>query len=318
MTPTGAQALDAFLSSLAARDSSPHTVRAYATSIARFLGWLDEHGEEGRTWIDPSRRQMRAFLSALDADGLARRSISSRIAALRSFYRFARRQGWVTGDPWSAVTTPRVPRRLPKVLQVDEVEQVLDVVTVAPTRRGRRRGQGADPLTNRDRAIVETAYGAGLRISELANARIADLDLRRGELRVLGKGRHERIGLLGGPAVDALESYLADARPLLRAGATGEDDGTLFLNSSGAPLSVRGLRGRIDRLYRLAGVPDGATPHTLRHSFATHLLEGGADLRVVQELLGHASLATTQIYTHVSPARLRTAYMDAHPRSTIR
>ncbi len=318
---SGEAARDAFLGSLAARDASPHTSRAYATGVTRFLDWLTEHPEDGRDWTDPSRRQLRAFLSALDADGLARRSISSRLAALRSFYRYARRQGWVTGDPWGAVTTPRLPRRLPSVLDIGEVEQILDAVGGSRARRslsaGSRAADPSDPLTLRDRAIVETAYGAGLRISELAGARLSDLDLRRGELRVLGKGRKERAGLLGRPAVEALTIYLADGRPRLREHAFGADPGILFLNNAGDPLSVRGLRYRIDRLFRMAGVSEGSTPHTLRHSFASHLLEGGADLRVVQELLGHESLATTQIYTHVSPARLRSAYRDAHPRSTI-
>jgi site-specific recombinase XerD len=132
----------------------------------------------------------------------------------------------------------------------------------------------------------------------------------------MGKGRKERVTLLGRPALEALDAYLAVARPMLRAAATDADPGVLFLNSKGEPLSVRGLRYRVDRLFRMAGVAQGASPHTLRHSFASHLLDGGADLRVVQELLGHASLATTQIYTHVSPARLRSAYRGAHPRAS--
>ena len=146
------------------------------------------------------------------------------------------------------------------------------------------------------------------------------MELGRGEIRVLGKGRKERIGLLGRPAIAALEAYLDDARPMLAAGAgnatrDGQDPDAIFLNHEGAPLGVRGLRYRIDRLCRLAGLPEGVSPHTLRHSFATHLLDGGADLRVVQELLGHESLATTQVYTHVSATRLRAAYETAHPRA---
>lgn len=262
---------------------------------------------------------MRAYLGALDAQGLSRRSVSSRLAALRSFYRFARRQGWVAGDPWSAVTTPRLPRRLPAVLEVGDVEDILDAVGGAAGQAAGSRAGAAprDALLLRDRAIVETAYGAGLRISEMCQARVADLDLRRGELRVTGKGRKQRVGLLGAPAIDALTTYLSEGRPVLRAGVEGPDPGALFLNASGGTLTVRGLRYRLDRLFRLAGVPRGASPHTLRHSFASHLLEGGADLRVVQELLGHTSLATTQIYTHVSPSRLRSAYRDAHPRACL-
>jgi site-specific recombinase XerD len=175
----------------------------------------------------------------------------------------------------------------------------------------------AAALALRDRALVETAYAAGLRISELATAELGELDLRRGELRVIGKGRKQRIGLLGRPARAGIEAYLADGRPVLLAiRTTATTPPTqLFLNHHGEPLGVRGLRYRLDRIRRRAGLPDGVSPHTLRHSFATHLLDGGADLRVVQELLGHESLATTQIYTHVSPTRLRSAYREAHPRA---
>jgi integrase/recombinase XerC len=148
----------------------------------------------------------------------------------------------------------------------------------------------------------------------VAGARLADVDLARGEIRVLGKGRRQRIGLLGGPARDALASYLRQARPLLATAAPASE--ALFLNVSGGALGVRGIRLRLDRLVERAELPDRTSPHTLRHSFATHMLEGGADLRVVQELLGHASLATTQVYTHVSPGRLRTSYRAAHPRAT--
>jgi site-specific recombinase XerD len=166
---------------------------------------------------------------------------------------------------------------------------------------------------------VETAYAAGLRISELAAAQLGLLDLQRGELRVYGKGRKERIGLLGRPARTAIAAYLEDGRPVLLGRRTGDIAGEppseLFLNHRGDPLGVRGLRYRLDRLCRRAGLPEGVSPHTLRHSFATHLLDGGADLRIVQELLGHESLATTQVYTHVSPTRLRSAYLDAHPRA---
>ena len=165
---------------------------------------------------------------------------------------------------------------------------------------------------------METAYAAGLRISELAAADLGSLDLARGEIRLLGKGRKERIGLLGRPARRAIADYLEIGRPVLlgRRGAAPESPpAQLFLNHRGGPLGVRGLRLRLDRLRRRAGLPDGVTPHTLRHSFATHLLDGGADLRVVPKLLGHERLATTQAYTHVSPRRLRAAYAAAHPRA---
>jgi integrase/recombinase XerC len=333
----GHTALEAFLAALDARDASVHTRRAYESSILDFLAWLGPSGESD--WKRPIRRELRAYLADLDARGLARSSIASRLAALRSFYRYGRRQGWVPGDPWAAVSTPRLPRRLPKVLDVDQVEQLLDAVAGSagtPVGLGHGGGSATDAsagrradsaalsyaIEMRDRAIVETAYAAGLRISELAGCSLADLDLRRGEIRVLGKGRRERVGLLGGPALEALDAYLRDARPVLSASGgpnvpsrTPSDDSALFLAAGGHRLSVRAVRQRIDRLARRAGLPRGVSPHTLRHSFASHLLEGGADLRTVQELLGHASLATTQVYTHVSPGRLRASYRQAHPRA---
>jgi site-specific recombinase XerD len=310
---TGAEALDAFLGGLAARDASEHTRRAYRTAVKQFLDWLEESDVDWRT---PPRSVLRRYLAELAARPLSRRSISSRLAALRSFYRYARREGQVEADPWAAVLTPRLPRRLPRVLSVAEMEGLIETSQQVPV-----GGRGGDDglraaLALRDTAIVETAYAAGLRAGELASARLVDLDLQRGELRVVGKGQKERIGLLGNPAREALVAYLRDARPLLlQRNDAAADTGNIFLNARGTSLGVRGLRYRLDVLVRRAGLPAGTSPHTLRHSFASHLLEGGADLRVVQELLGHASLGTTQIYTHVSPSRLRGVYRRAHPRS---
>jgi site-specific recombinase XerD len=311
---TGAAALERYLRALEARDTSPHTRRAYRSAITRYLAWLAER--PGADWRSPGRAILRGYLAELASAGLARSSIASRLAALRSFYRHGRREGWLEGDPWSAVTTPRRPRRLPKVLEVADVERLLEAVDERGSAAAPARPVDV-PILLRDRAVLELAYAAGLRISELAAACIGDLDLERGELRVLGKGRKERMTLLGRPARAALTEYLEVGRPALVERAEQEPDpAVLFLNASGRPLGVRGLRYRIDRLVRLAGLPEGVGPHTLRHSFASHLLEGGADLRVVQELLGHASLSTTQVYTHVSPGRLRSAYRQAHPRAT--
>jgi site-specific recombinase XerD len=310
-------AATAFLASLDARDASPHTKRAYRTALGQYLGWIQ--GIPGVDWTRPPRRSLRAYLAELDSRGLSRATIASRIAALRSFYRFARRQGWVAGDPWSAIVTPRRSSRLPRVLEVDDVERLLDVIPGSAGHAvGRSRESGSPaPIELRDRAIVECAYAAGPRISEIAGATISDVDLAHGEIRVLGKGRKERIGMLGGPARDALDAYLRGGRPVLaEAGRANAGTDALFLNAQGEALSTRGIRTRIDRLVQRAGLPERTTPHTLRHSFASHLLEGGADLRVVQELLGHASLSTTQVYTHVSPGRLRSSYRAAHPRAT--
>jgi integrase/recombinase XerD len=320
--------LERFLRSLAARDASPHTIRAYRTGVGAYLAWL---GERGVDWARPTRPELRAYLARLGATA-ARTTVAQRLAAIRSFHRWAAREGLAPGDPWGAIATPRMPRRLPRVLELDQVDKLLAAVDDELT-----EAESASPdripvamaLALRDRALVETAYAAGLRISELAAANLGSLDLRRGEIRVIGKGRKERIGLLGRPALAALAAYLDLGRPILldrgglernapdrdAAASSGAAPTAVFLNHLGAPLGVRGLRYRLDRLCRRAGLPLGVSPHTLRHSFATHLLDGGADLRVVQELLGHENLATTQIYTHVSPGRLAAAYRDAHPRA---
>jgi len=314
--PATDPALARFLRSLAARDASPHTQRAYATAVGAYLSWLAARGCD---WSHPARADLRAYLAAL-GEGHARTTLAQRLAAIRAFHRWVTRNELAPGDPWGAIATPRLPRRLPRVLEVEQVGRLLAVVEADlaapavgdPVQAGLRTA-----LALRDRALVETAYAAGLRISELAAAELGALDIRRGEVRVLGKGRKERIGLLGRPARAALTDYLDQGRPVLveRRSDGGPPPAEIFLNHLGRSLGVRGLRYRLDRLCRRAGLPVGVSPHTLRHSFATHLLDGGADLRVVQELLGHENLATTQIYTHVSPGRLQTAYREAHPRA---
>jgi len=305
-----------FLRSLAARDTSRHTQRAYATAVGAYLDWLAARGID---WRRPTRSDLRAYLAIL-GEGRARSSVAQRLAAIRSFHRWATRSDLAPGDPWGAIATPRLPRRLPRVLEVEQIGRILDLVETdleEPVGDDHDRATLRVALALRDRALVETAYAAGLRISELAAADLASLDLRRGEVRVMGKGRKERIGLLGRPARAALADYLEDGRPVLLDRRRGDEPPPveIFLNHRGGPLGVRGLRYRLDRLCVRAGLPVGISPHTLRHSFATHLLDGGADLRVVQELLGHENLATTQIYTHVSPGRLQAAYREAHPRA---
>jgi site-specific recombinase XerD len=315
-----ARAFERFMVSLAARDSSEHTIRSYRAALEGFLSWIEAGGND---WRSPSRTTLRAFLASL-SEGRGRRTVAQRLAALRSFYRWATREGLVDGNPLAALPTPRQPRRLPGVLSVAETERFIraaaDEKRGAPA--GTRRADMEHALALRDVAILETAYAAGLRIAELASLTVGSTDLRRGEVRVTGKGRKERVSLLGRPACGALARYLDEGRPeLLRRGDAGRqgrgaaDSGLLFLNHRGEPLGARGLRWRLERLRIAAGLPEGVSPHTLRHSFATHLLDGGADLRVVQELLGHESLATTQVYTHVSPARLRAAYTASHPRA---
>ena len=310
---TAVAAVERFLAALVARGSSEHTSRSYRTALTAYVAWL---GAEGHDWRSPSRTAVRAFLADL-SEGHGRRTVAQRLAALRSFYRYATRQGLVPGNPLVALATPKQPRRLPEVLSIAETELLI--------RTAAEEGDGAPPGTSRaalaaalsvrDVAIVETAYAAGLRVGELASLELGSIDLRRGEVRVTGKGRKQRVSLLGGPARDALRKYVDGGRGFLVARGDAQDLGALFLNSDGGPLGARGIRWRLNRLRVTAGLRDGVSPHTLRHSFATHLLDGGADLRVVQELLGHESLATTQVYTHVSPARLRAAYTASHPRA---
>ncbi len=312
-------AAERFLQALEARGSSPNTIRSYRTGLEGYLEWVAANGHD---WRAPSRAALRAWLAAL-GEGRGRRTVAQRLAALRSFYRFTTRQGLTDGNPLAALATPRQPRRLPEVLTIAQTELLIDAAGT-PAAAGRTSGPSQRDLEKalalRDVAIVETAYAAGLRISELASLSIGSIDLRRGEVRVTGKGRKERASLLGRPARASLAKYLDEGRPVLAARGAAADEsgsGVLFLNHRGGPLGVRGMRFRLERLRIAAGLPEGVSPHTLRHSFATHLLDGGADLRVVQELLGHESLATTQIYTHVSPARLRAAYTSSHPRATL-
>jgi site-specific recombinase XerD len=317
------EAIEGFLRALAARGSSENTLRSYRTVLAAYAGWLEANGHD---WRQPGRPALRAYLARL-SEGHGRRTVGQRLAAMRSFYRFATREGLAPGNPLMAMPTPKQPRRLPTVLTVAQTERLIEMAgssSSGATAATPDRISAA--LALRDVAIVETVYAAGLRIGELASLTLASIDLRRGEVRVIGKGRKERISLLGRHARAALQRYLDEARPILAGEAqSGEPDGrgearetALFLNHRGGALGARGIRWRLEQLRRAAGLPEGFSPHTLRHSFATHLLDGGADLRVVQELLGHENLATTQIYTHVSPARLRAAYTASHPRASLR
>jgi site-specific recombinase XerD len=317
-TDDATAAVERFLQALQAKGSSVHTIRSYRTALEGYSGWLSSNGYD---WRSPSRTELRGFLASL-SEGHGRRTVAQRLAALRSFYRYATREQLVPGNPLAALPTPRQPRRLPAVLSVAETERLIDAAGEEGDRApaGTSRAAMERALVLRDVAIVETAYAAGLRIGELATLTIGAVELRRGEVRVTGKGRKERISLLGHPARAALLAYIEEGRPVLARRATGPevtDPGVLFLNHRGAALGARGIRWRMERLRVAAGLPEGVSPHTLRHSFATHLLDGGADLRVVQELLGHESLATTQIYTHVSPARLRAAYTASHPRARL-
>lgn len=288
-----------YLESLAAtRGASPHTLRAYRADLAEFDAFLGERGVDSVRDISP--RALRAYLVRLDERELARGSVQRKLSAVRSFLRWLVDQGRLAQHPAAGLRQARGARRLPGCLELGEIERLL--AAPDPTR----------PLGRRNRALLEVMYSAGTRAAETVGLDRADLDLARGIARVRGKGRKERLAALGRPAREALQEYLSDpARPKPRASAGG----ALFLSERGTRLTTRSLQRIVESELARAGIARRATPHTLRHSFATHLLDRGADLREVQELLGHAHLVTTQIYTHVSIERLREVYEKAHPRS---
>jgi integrase/recombinase XerC len=289
-----------FIMHLRARALSSATERSYRTAVERLISWYDD---EKIDWREPSRADLRRYIALLSEDG-ERSTVQQRLAALGTFYRFWVRQGSVAKDPLHALARPKREKRLPDVLSQAQVEQLIAQAAIGTSAA----------LALRDTALIELLYGAGLRIAEVVAIHLSDLQLGRGEVKVTGKGDKQRVALFGAPCRRALEAYLSDGRPALVAVATAPDT-ALFLNRSGGSLGERGARARLDDIARAAGLPEAFHPHTLRHSFATHLLDGGADLRVVQELLGHESLGTTQVYTHVSTTRLRGLYSSAHPRA---
>ena len=305
-------ALARFLDHLRGRNASARTIIEYRRNAGEFLAFLET---EGVSWLAPSRAVVRAYLASLADRGLAATSVGGKLSAARSFYRYGVREGWLDADPLAGVRTPRRPRRLPGVLDAAQAARLVE----APSRSERRRRRRPPPdldaaIAQRDSALLELLYATGIRISEAAGIELGQLDVARRRMRVIGKGNKEREVVFGGPAAAALTAYLGKGRTVLACSASRNS--ALFLNPSGGPLSARGARLAVDRWVEACGLPRGTSAHTLRHSFATHLLEGGADLRTVQELLGHANLATTQIYTHLSDAVLRDAYRSAHPRST--
>ncbi|HHN93973.1 MAG TPA: tyrosine recombinase XerC [Anaerolineae bacterium] len=283
-----------------ARDSSPYTVKNYGTDIGQFLAYCRERGVRSPAQID--RALLRRYLAELDAVGYAKASIARRVAELRSFGDFLVREEVLPGNPFRSINAPRVPQRLPRYLTVAEVESLLAAVDTST------------PLGVRNRAIIEVLYATGVRVAELVGLDLGDVDLAQAQVRVVGKGRKERIALLGRPAVQAVRAYLDGGRPAL---ARDRRSRALWLNRRGGRLSTRGVALMLEKTARQAGITTPVSPHVLRHTFATHMLDGGADLRVVQELLGHANLTTTQVYTHVSRSRAREVYRRAHPRADL-
>ncbi|RMG92621.1 MAG: tyrosine recombinase XerC [Candidatus Dadabacteria bacterium] len=294
--------VDAFLDHLRyERNTSAHTVRNYAGDLARFAAWAGARtGARGpKLWAGVEPGDVRSYLASLHGRK-SRATVSRALSALRAFFRFLVREGHLEANPAAAVTAPKLAKRLPGVLSVDEVFALLDAV------------EGDGLLALRDRAMLELLYATGIRVSELVGLDGRDLRLGQGLARIRGKGRVEREVPLTAPSVRALEAYFA-ARA--RAGRPLEPEGPVFLNHRGGRLTDRSVRRVIDRWIEKAALARRVHPHLLRHSFATHLLAGGADLRAIQELLGHRSLSTTQKYTHVGIEQLMRVYDRAHPRA---
>ncbi len=301
---------EAFAESLTGR--SPHTRAAYERDVAEFAAWAERGGcPAGPAALD--HRTLRRFLAYLDTRGFARSTIARKAAALRSYLRFLRRQGVIDADLGALLRAPKGASRLPRVIRTDEANDLLDDVAGAVDLVTAEEGDdpAAVAVILRDLAVLEVLYGAGLRVAECCGLRVSDCDLDRGLVTVLGKGSKVRRVPIGAPAVDALTAWLAAGRPALA--TTDSPSDAVFLNLRGRVLTPRDAR----RILERHPLPDGRAvhPHALRHAYATHLLEGGADLRAVQELLGHADLATTQIYTHVTRDRLRAVYEATHPRA---
>jgi integrase/recombinase XerC len=301
LPPAWIHALDAYGSHLAdERMLARHTTRAYLADAAQLAAFCAGFGIDDPDDVEPL--VLRRHLAGLAGAGYARSSVARKAATARSLFRLLCKRGLVATDPAAALGTPKGERRLPKVLRRDQVETLLGVP------------DPATPDGQRDLVVLELLYASGARVSELVGLDVDAVELATGAVRLLGKGSKERLVPIGEPACLAIERYLSGGRPTHASAAAGAVPPALLLDGAGRRLSDRAVRRTLERCAAVAGVV-GATPHTLRHSYATHLLEGGADIRSVQELLGHAALSTTQLYTHLSRDHVRTSYDHAHPRA---
>jgi tyrosine recombinase XerC len=274
------------------RNYSSHTISNYRRDLAFLTAFLKEKA------ID--RSAARDYLLALEKRKYSRRSIARKLSSARSFFRFLSREKLINQNPFENLLTPKLPKKLPNFLYPEELKKLLE----APGEKS--------PPGLRDQAILEVIYSTGLRVTEIVRMNLNDVNFEEGEIKVLGKGAKERIVLFGSHAREALHIYIDKERPFL---LRGKNTPALFINRRGGRLTTRSLERMIAFYAKKAGIAKKTTPHTLRHTFATHLLAGGADLRMVQELLGHASLSTTQVYTHITKERLKEVYDSAHPRS---
>jgi tyrosine recombinase XerC len=280
----------------AEKNASPYTVRNYQTDLAGFFKFLTQKGLTRLDEVD--RHVLRDYLSELVGRGIAKGSIARKLSAIRSFFRYLVREEIIPKNPIEQVSSPKLDKRLPSFLTQEEVEKLLG----AP--------DPATPLGQRDRAFLELLYASGLRVSELVGLTLKQIDLTSNEIRVWGKGSKERVVLMGEPAAAAIKDYLGEGRSELLGERKSQ---ALFLNRYGQPLPERSVQRILRQYAKKTGIGKRVHPHMLRHTFATHMLDGGADLRVVQELLGHARLTSTQIYTHVTKGQARKVYLSAHP-----
>ena len=281
------------------RDASPLTIRNYSGDIAAFADWFEQKYQQKCNWLQVDPFHLRAYLVYLTERQFDRATIHLKMSALRSLFKWLVRTERVKQNPLVGLTLPKKAHRLPKFLTIQQVEALLD----APLKE-----DGKNKLAAwRDKAILETLYSAGLRIHELVQLNDEDMDVLGEVARVRGKGKKERLAALGGPAIETLQKYLELRARNVR--------GPLFVNRFGGRMTARSVQRMLKKYLIAAGLDPSLTPHKLRHSFATHLLDAGADLRSVQELLGHASLSSTQIYTHITPERLKKVYEKAHPRA---
>lgn len=278
------------------RNASPYTVRNYTTDLLGFFHFLQERGLDSLKEVD--KTVLRDYLSYLMARRFVRASIARKLSAIRSFYRYLLREEIISTNPIATTASPKLDKRLPLFLTIDEAKRLVEAPDLTT------------PQGQRNRAFLELLYASGLRVSELANLNLEQITLDTREIRVWGKGAKERMVLMGKPAARALLTYLTQGRPILLG---NRKTNAVFLNRFGGRLSERSVQSILQEYANQVGLDRRVHPHMLRHTFATHLLDGGADLRVVQELLGHASLSSTQIYTHVSKAQARKVYLAAHP-----
>jgi integrase/recombinase XerC len=291
------QQLTSYMNHLSAeKNASQYTLRNYRREIGEFIDFLQRKGIS--TWDKVDKDVVREYLAWLNDESYAKASVARRLSELRSFCRFLIRERLLAANPFDSISAPKVPKRLPRFLSAEEVKNLL----AAP--------DTSDPQGMRDRAMLELLYAAGMRVSELAGLNLADVENSPAQIKVVGKGNKERYVLIGRPAFRAVMTYIREGRPKLIGKKTSN---AIFLNRFGGRLTVRSVQMTLAKYAMKAGIKGEVTPHVLRHTFATHLLDGGADLRSVQELLGHESLSTTQIYTQVAQTKAKEAFMAAQP-----